>query len=99
MVLVLLGHCDELRQNRLKTKTEKLTLPRRVPMVDHDNMYNDDLKVFETFWRPNMIHGGLLGAVTRNVNFGFLVAYHLTYASAMSEIMSRAKLRIHLPNK
>ena len=99
MILDLLSHCDKLRQNRLKTKTKKLSLPRRVPMVNHDNMYNDDLKVFETFWRPNMIHGGLLGAVTRHVNFGFLVAYHLTYASAMSEIMSRAKLRIHLPNK
>ena len=99
MILDLLSHCDKLRQNCLKTKTKKLSLPRRVPTVNHDNMYNDDLKVFETFWRPNMIHGGLLGAVTRNVNFGFLVAYHLTYASAMSEIMSRAKLRIHLPNK
>ena len=99
MILDLLSHCDELRQNRLKTKTKKLSLPRRVPMVNHDNMYNDDLKVFETFWRPNLIHGFLLGAVMRNVNFGFLVAYHLTYASVMSEIMSRAKLRIHLPNK
>ena len=99
MIMVLLGHCVEPRRNCLKIKTKKLTLPCRVPMVDHDNMYNDDLKVFETFWRPKMIHGGLLGAITRNVNFGFLVAYHLTYASAMSEIMSRAKLRIHLPNK
>ena len=99
MILDLLSHCDKLRQNRLKTKTKKLSLPRRVPMINHDNMYNDDLKVFETFWCANMIHGGLLGAVTRNVNFGFLVAYHLPYASAMSEIMSRAKLRIHLPNK
>ena len=59
-------------------------------MVDHDNMYNDDSKVSETFWRPNMVHGGLLGAVTLNVNFGFLVEHHLTYASAMSEMMSRA---------
>ena len=60
MVLVLLGHCDELRQNRLKTKTEKLTLPRRVPMVDHGNTYNDDIKVSLTSWHGNMIRGGLL---------------------------------------
>ena len=96
MILDLLSHCDKLRQNRLKTKTKKLSLPRRVPMVNHDNMYNDDLKVLETFWCANMIHEGLLGAVMRNVNFCFLAAHHLTYASAMSEIKSRAKLHINL---
>ena len=99
MIMVLLGHCVEPRRNCLKIKTKKLTLPCCVPMVDHDNMYNDDLKVFETFWCANMIHGGVLGAVIRNVNFGFLAAHHLTYASAMSEIKSRAKLHINLPIK
>ena len=43
----------------------------------------------------SMIGGGLLGAVMCDVNFGFLVVYRLPYASAMCEIMSRAKLHIH----
>ena len=99
MIMVLLARCVEPRQNGLKTKTKKFTLPRRVPLVDHDNTYNGDVKVFVTFWHANIIRGGLLGAVTHNLNFGFLVAYHLPYASVMSEIMSRAKLNIHRPNK
>ena len=68
-------------------------------MVDHDNTYNDDIKVFLTFWHANLVRRGLLWAVTHNVNFGFLAAHRLSYASVMSEIMSRAKLHINLPNK
>ena len=98
-MLVLMSRCVEPRQNRLKTKTKKSTLPRRMPMVDHENTYNDDLKVLKTFWCANKISGGLLRAVTRDVNFGFLVAHRLTYASAMSEIMSRAKLHVYLLSK
>ena len=49
MLLVIVGCCVEPHQNRVKTKKEKLTPPWRVPMVDHDNTYDDDLKVFETF--------------------------------------------------
>ena len=98
-MLVLMSRCVEPRQNRLKTKTKKSTLPRRMPMVDHENTYNDDLKVLKTFWCANKISGGLLWAVTRDVNFGFLVAHRLTYASAMSEIMSRVKLHVYLLSK
>ena len=68
-------------------------------MVDHDNTYNDDIKVFLTFGHANLVRRGLLWAVTHNVNFGFLVVYRLSYASAMSETMSRAILHIHQPNK
>ena len=49
MLLVIVGCYVEPRRNRVKTKKEKMILPRRVPMVDHDDTYNDDLKVFETF--------------------------------------------------
>ena len=70
-----------------------------MPMVDHENTYNDDLKVLKTFWCANKISGGLLWAITRDVNFGFLVAHRLTYASAMSEIMSRVKLHVYLLSK
>ena len=68
-------------------------------MVDHDNTYNDDIKVFSTFGHANLVRRGLLWAVTHNVNFGFLAAHRLSYASAMSEIMSGAKLHTYLPNK
>ena len=78
---------------------QKLTLSRRVPMVDHVNTYNDDIKVFLTFWHANLVRRGLLWAVTHNVNFGFFAAHRLSYASAMSEIMSGAKLHTYLPNK
>ena len=46
-----------------------------------------------------MIDGGLLGAVMCDVNFGFLVVHRLPYASAMCEIMSRAKLHKYLLSK
>ena len=68
-------------------------------MVDHDNTYNDDIKVFLTFWHANLVRRGLLWAVTHNVNFGLLAAHRLSYVSAMSEIMSGAKLHTYLPNK
>ena len=60
MLLVIVGCYVEPRRNRVKTKKEKMILPRRVPMVDHDNTYNDDIKVSLTFWHGNMIRGGLL---------------------------------------